>query len=143
MGGVDRMDQNVSCYRILMRSQKWWWRPLAAYLFDVSVQNAWILYRLSAAYKDEPLDQLNFRRSICSLYFRRYQLERPEVQRTLGRPMHLSKRVPEPVCLDRRDHYISSSGTQCRCAVCGRKVRKECKKCNVGLHIECFSLFHT
>ena len=29
MGGVDRTDQNVGCYRIHIRSNKWWWGEFA------------------------------------------------------------------------------------------------------------------
>ena len=25
MGGTDKMDQNVICYRIAIRTRKWWW----------------------------------------------------------------------------------------------------------------------
>ena len=41
MGGVDRMDENISAYRINIRSKKWW--PIATFLFDVAANNA---YRL-------------------------------------------------------------------------------------------------
>ena len=42
MGGVDRMDQNISYYRISIRSKKWW---VAFFMFmpDVAIQNAWLL----------------------------------------------------------------------------------------------------
>lgn len=46
MGGVDRMDQNIATYRISIRSRKWWW-PLFAYMVDVAMQNAWLIYRLT------------------------------------------------------------------------------------------------
>ena len=44
MGGVDRCDQNVSAYWIAMRGKKWWW-ALFAWVPDMVVQNAWLLYR--------------------------------------------------------------------------------------------------
>ena len=61
MGGVDRMDQNVSKYRISMRSKKWWW-PTVAHLLDVTVQNAWLLYRKCPSSTVRPLSLLEFRR---------------------------------------------------------------------------------
>ena len=44
MGGVDRADQNISSYRIGIRSKKWW-LPLFAWIPDMVMQNAWILYK--------------------------------------------------------------------------------------------------
>jgi len=44
MGGVDRCDQNVSTYRISVRSKKWWW-ALFAWILDMVLQNCWLLYR--------------------------------------------------------------------------------------------------
>jgi len=66
MGGVDRMDQNISKYRIHIRSKKWWW-PFFAYMIDVSVKNAWLLYSLCASNEQRPLDLLGFRREICQV----------------------------------------------------------------------------
>ncbi|KAK3881154.1 hypothetical protein Pcinc_014380 [Petrolisthes cinctipes] len=44
MGGVDIFDQQVSAYRIRMRSKKWWW-PIFAWSVNAQVINAWQLYR--------------------------------------------------------------------------------------------------
>ena len=44
MGGVDRCDQNISSYRISIRSKKWWW-ALFVWIPDMVMQNCWILYR--------------------------------------------------------------------------------------------------
>lgn len=93
MGGVDRMDQNVSTYRISIRSKKWWW-PLFAYLLNVAMQNSWLVYRLTEGAKRQPLDQLDFRRDICNLYYKRYAMERSTVGRMPGRPKPMDKRVP-------------------------------------------------
>ena len=40
MGGIDRMDQNISNYRIAMRGKKWYF-CLVSYMFDISINNAW------------------------------------------------------------------------------------------------------
>ncbi|KAK4302449.1 hypothetical protein Pmani_025471 [Petrolisthes manimaculis] len=44
MGGVDIFDQQVSAYRIRIRSKKWWW-PIFAWSVNAQVTNAWQLYR--------------------------------------------------------------------------------------------------
>ena len=46
MGGTDRQDQNVNKYRISIRTKKWWW-PLFSWGIDVTIQNAWLLFRAS------------------------------------------------------------------------------------------------
>ena len=51
--GVDRKDQNIAAYRKSIPSHKWWW-PLFAYLLDVAMQNACLIYGLSAAAKLRP-----------------------------------------------------------------------------------------
>ena len=137
MGGVDRMDQNVSTYRISIRSRKWWW-ALFAYLLDVAMQNAWLLYRNTAAAIHQPLDQLEFRRNVCAVYYKRYSRERAAIGRPLGRPRPVKDRVPSDVRTDKANHFLESSGTQRRCGVCGLKARRICRKCDIGLHKNCF-----
>ena len=45
MGGVDRMDQNISNYRIAMQGKKWYF-CLVSYMFDISINNAWRLQKI-------------------------------------------------------------------------------------------------
>ena len=141
MGGVDRMDQNIATYRINIRSKKWWW-ALFAYLLDVGMQNAWLVYRMTAAAAHRPLDQLDFRRDICMVYYKLFRCEQPSVGRPLGRPKPVSSRVPLAVTNDGINHFLVSSGTQRRCAVCHMKTRRQCQKCDIGLHQECSDAFH-
>src|SRR6476469_9304650 len=141
MGGVDRMDQNIGAYRISVLTKKWWW-PLFAYLLDVAMQNAWLLYRLTASYDEQPMDQLEFRRNICNVYYKRCASSRPSLGRPLGRPQPLSTRVTVELRSDGISHELVSNDTQRRCAVCKSKSRRQCSKCNVGLHIDCFLKFH-
>jgi len=72
MGGVDCLDQNLSCYMIQYKSKKWYW-PIFRFCLDMSVQNAFQLYRLqdtSAAVKAH--DLLLFRREIVQVYMQKY-----------------------------------------------------------------------
>ena len=140
MGGVDRMDQNVAKYRIGIRIKKWWW-PLLAYLLDVSMQNAWILYRGTLAYQAEKLSLLQFRRRVCLCYFQRYTNSRV-IGRPPGRPQILDRRVPPEVRYNGAGHYMHPSATQRRCAQCKGKVYKICIKCGAPLHTGCFVAFH-
>ena len=44
MGGVDSLNQNISSYMISHRSKKWWW-AVFCFCLDLSVNNAYQLYR--------------------------------------------------------------------------------------------------
>jgi len=134
------MDQNSATYRISIRSRMCWW-PLFAYLMDIARQNAWLIYRLIESMSHQTVDQLEFRRSVCNVYFKRNPLERAAIGRPLGRPKPLNPRAPMKVHRDGK-HNIAAIETQRRCAVCSLKVKKQCKKCNVGLYIDCFEQFH-
>ena len=64
MGGVDRLDQNISSYMIGHRSKKWWW-PVFRFCLDLSVNNAYQLYRQKKCSEGErKSDLLGFRRGI-------------------------------------------------------------------------------
>ena len=81
MGGVDRADQNISCYRISIRSKKWWW-SLFAWTIDMVVQNGWLLYRQFKKPDQPPLDLLGFHREIVNVVFSKFCSARA----TAGRP---------------------------------------------------------
>ena len=44
MGGVDRLDQNLTVYMVNHRSKKWWW-PVFRFCVDVAVNNAFHLFK--------------------------------------------------------------------------------------------------
>ena len=143
MGGTDRMDQNIEKLRINIRIKKWWW-ALFCFLIDVSVQNAWQLYRLSEAAQHQKMTLLDFRRGIALAYIMKYRnvndIGRP-VRKPTGVKCH---KVPQEVRYDGQNHFIGRiDGGQKRCAQCGMKVQKMCSKCGVALHERCFKLFHT
>jgi len=139
MGGVDRADQNVSLYRITMRTKKWWW-PLFAHVIDLMMQNAWLLYRKTPSYHEKPLDLLGFRRDVVRGYMMRH-VQRPNMGRP-GRPQPIGHRLPLEIRHDGKGHFFADSDTQRRCAHCGKNTRKTCVKCAVGLHLHCFNVFH-
>lgn len=138
MGGVDRMDQNIAAYRINIRNRKWYW-PLIAYLLNCSMNNAWLLYRLTPRGKADGLDLLGFTRSIVKVYLEANVPNHPpkNIQKAKGK-----RRVPDQVRLDGKEHILATSNTQIRCALCSKNTWKRCKKCDVGCHIKCFEGFH-
>ena len=140
MGGVDRMDQNISSYRIGVRTKKWWW-PLFAFLPDMIVQNCWLLYRKTPGNRENSMDLLDFRRNIVRIYIMRFS-QRSAIGRPVVRARRRLNRVPDAVRLDGRNHFIHPIATQRRCANCGKKSKRICSKCNVALHDTCFIDFH-
>ena len=148
MGGTDRMDQNVGCYRIIIRSKKWWW-PLFMYMVDVSIQNAFYLYKRSPAYNQCRLDLLGFKREIVEVYSQRYAHRLRVVPAGKTPRPSCGYRVPAEIRLDRQDHLPLYVDKQKQCDVYKKKANFVCQKCAaggapVGLHLkDCFLLYHT
>ncbi|XP_064486109.1 piggyBac transposable element-derived protein 3-like [Ornithodoros turicata] len=143
MGGTDRMDENVSLYRIAVRGKKWWW-PIFTWLVDVVVHNAWLVLRKSGT----DIRQLEFRRQIVLTYLTRYKNAPKGPGRTrISKESSSGSRVSDNIRYDRLDHLVLSTPEKrrLRCAEenCTSQVRTKCAKCNVGLCIDCFVPFHT
>ena len=136
MGGVDRLDQNMSYYRVGIRSKKWYFQ-LIAFAIDASMQNAWQLYRNECGNTD---DALNFRRRIVQTYL--LQAKNRSKQKIQRNPRKICSRVPEMIRYDQINHYIEPAEKQSRCAVCKRNSRNKCGKCGVNLHRHCWEDFH-
>ena len=97
VGGVDRMDQSMDNYRMVVRSKKWWW-PVFAFTIGASLHNAWQLHR--KGYNNSPLDYLEFTRRIVQFYLQKYGIP-PAIP---GRPAGtkpLEKRVLPGIRFDR------------------------------------------
>jgi len=144
MGGTDRMDENISLYRIAIRGKKWWW-PIFAWILDTAIHNAWILAKGAGS----TIPQLEFRRQVAQTYLQRYGT----MPKSAGRPStskassQRDSRVSDDIRFDGRDHLViaTADGKRRRCAGgdCLSVVRTECEKCGVGLCIPCFVKFHT
>ena len=141
MGGVDRLDQNVSSYRISIRMKKWWW-PMFSFMLSVSVNNAWQLYRACSSYRLEKLDLLNFTRHIVIAYLQRYSSGNGHSLAIDTTDAAVDRRVLPEVRFDNIAHMIESIPKQRRCGECGKKVQRQCRKCAVPLHVDCFAKFH-
>lgn len=140
MGGVDRMDENISLYRVGVRGKKWWF-PIFTWLLDTAIHNAWILKRKT----EKSLPFLDFRREIAQKYLSCLS----SIPKQGGRPSSQSQsdaRIPNAIRFDRIDHFIGKTdeNKRRRCAGKGCKSfgRTCCLKCKVGLCIDCFATFH-
>jgi DNA excision repair protein ERCC-6 len=143
MGGTDQMDQNIACYRVGIRGKKWYW-PLITWMFDVALQNSWILFNKTRGTK---INQLDFKREIVNVYLRRYQT----MPKAIGRPststFSTDCRVSDSIRFDKIDHMVklTEDKKKKRCAGknCKSIMRTMCSKCNVGLCVDCFIPFHS
>ena len=142
MGGTDRMDQNIAKFRINIRIKKWWW-ALFCFAIDASLQNAWQLYRDSAAAQHRQLTLVQFRRDVAMTYIKKHRTITDLARPIRGRAASC-RTVPDDVRFDGEDHYIGriDGGQKC-CVQCGMKVPKKCRKCGVALHDRCCELFYT
>lgn len=143
MGGVDKMDENINRYRVAIRSKKWYW-PILTWLIDVCVNNAWQIRRNGG----HPQAQLDFRRELVNYYITKYGVARKGAGRPISSKRSISdNRVSDDIRYDRMDHLVTSvpENKKRRCAGegCSSIIRTMCKKCQVGLCVSCFSVFHS
>lgn len=142
MGGTDQMDQNLGCYRIGIRGKKWYW-PLITWMFDVALQNSWILYK---KVNNSKISQLEFKREVAMVYLKRYQNPPKSAGRSSAPTQAFDNRVSDSIRLDRIDHFVKQTdgNKKRRCAMknCKSIIRTMCVKCNVGLCINCFIPYH-
>lgn len=135
MGGVDKLDMLIACYRTRMRQRKWWW-PIFSYLFDATVVNSWLLMR--KIYPKDPncSSLLSFRRYLALSFLKTYG-----VKSSKGL-IHSS--VIFEARYDKLNHLIEYHGSERRCGFCGKKSLFICSKCDIGLHPKfCFISYHT
>ncbi|CAG4980713.1 unnamed protein product [Parnassius apollo] len=102
MGGVDLSDQNISSLRTSIRGKKWY-MPLILHCIDMSVQNAWLLYRHNGG----NIDLLNFRRRIANYIIDcNKQRERPGPSRPSS--------ITSDSRYDGKEHYVSKQEKRTR-----------------------------
>lgn len=135
MGGVDRFDENVDSMRVALRGKKWWF-PLFAFGLDAACQNAWLIKRQS----ENNWTYCDFRRNVATTYLQKYG-KPPTRNSACGVPVQL--RVPNEVrSAGSADDHSEIDCSQRRCGYCHQRTRKMCAKCNIGLHLKCWFMFH-
>lgn len=146
MGGVDRLDQNVGCYRISIRLKRWYWQ-LLMFPINACVTNAFQLYKLSPASQSNCYDLLSFTRYIVTTYLQTKNNTATSASTASNNVPRSSlaviKRVPVTIRLDGKMHHIVKNDKQSRCGMCHKNTTKKCEKCNVALHQKCSPAFHT
>ena len=136
MGGVDKHDWLTSKYATSIRGKKWYW-PLFTRVLDMSVVNAWTIYKLLHGEKAEIRCLLEFKRYICVSYLKLSSVAKCSRANSVGHPT-------SEVRTKAKGHIVARRDKQRRCQnkPCNRKPLSFCQKCDVTLCIECFDPYH-
>lgn len=145
MGGVDLAGMLIELYRVPLKSKRWYLR-LFGYMIDLSVVNAWLLFRRET--KDEKLCLKYFRLMIADALLTKGKIKRgrPSLEKV---PAKRKAVIPLPVEDSRYDetgHWpIYSAKGRCRQCKTGYSTVR-CAKCDLILCFvpkrNCFVSFH-
>lgn len=143
MGAVDKVDMQINFSEYLRKTIKWY-KKLFFHFLDLSVYNAYVLYKVR---NPGNIQLLDFKMQVIRAIFETYGSQRP-IQ--TGRPPN-----DPPLRLTAR-HFASiipqtklTTNPQRKCVVCNegnvnKGTRYECKDCDVGLCLhDCFKIYHT
>ena len=158
MGGVDKMDSLMGFYRLFLRSKKWYHR-IFFHIIDLSVNNAWLLYRRDFEQdhvNEKPLSLYEFKLAVSYTLRNQHRplkrVGRPSTNTEVQRPnIRGTKRsfLPQPVIDDQVGHFpisVQKRGV-CQNPLCKSVVKTCCMKCKMFLCIfgsgkQCFLDFH-
>lgn len=162
MGGVDLLDADIARHKILTKSKKWYIR-IFYHLLDMTLANAWGLYRRICKSKQnnemEKITYFQFRievaKCLClvgqSTNVKRGRPSSSTVQdmiaikKTKGPTQHVP---PRDVRLDQVGHWmIWGTRNRCKFPYCTGYSQTLCEKCGLNLCCNkinnCFKKFHT
>lgn len=153
MGGVDLLDSLIGRYKISMRSRKWYMR-LFYHLIDVTIINAWLLYKKSCNSNMKLVDfRLDIAQTLCISGTNSTKRGRPslsqveiDVKKKKGNAAPIP---PVDVRLDETNHFPTWNGSRVRCKMpkCNSQTYVTCAKCSIALcfnqNKNCFREFHT
>jgi hypothetical protein len=172
MGGVDLLDSLVGLYRIRIRSKKWYHR-ICFHLFDLTVVNAWLLYRRQLSVRranSSPGRMVAMRlhdfkaavaQALCKegVEFEANSRKRgrpsADTEAVIGSPSAAKRCRPtvQAPCSDVRLDYIGhwpkwvTRRATCKAPKCTGTSRVICTKCKVHLcfnpNKDCFTVYHT
>jgi len=163
MGGVDLIDILISLYCINVRSKKYYMK-IISHLIDLSLVNAWLLYRRHCSQINVPkkrmMSLLTFRVNAAEALLKSAPPAPPAKR---GRPSSkslsdennsstLQRAAPNPVPstsvrFDKYDHWlVQIEKGRCRNSGCTGYTRISCSKCELRLCLNeknnCFKDYH-
>lgn len=143
MGGVDLVDNMVMCYTIVTRNRKWYW-PLYNWFLNVSLVQAWRLYRKVGAVmgmqEHMKMPLLDFIRSCVEMTV---MIHGETNTSRINILPALTTSTLSDVRRDNGNHLIIKTPNRKNvCNHCKKRTFYRCCRCNVGLHPDCFEAYH-
>lgn len=156
MGGVDRCDQLLSFYRLKTKAKKWYKRVLFHFL-DLSLVNAYILYR--ETHEKTPLYEFKLDVAISLMYGEVFSdplsigaaiLRQAATVQFAENGDPVGGEVADFIRYDNTNHipeHVALVPRCCKVRGCKKRSTIWCKKCHVYLCLKrgqnCFELWHT
>lgn len=149
MGGVDKKDQMLSAYPIERKRTQVWYKKLFRRLLNVSVLNAFILYKKSTALQ-QIAKHREFRKNLINALLARHNVRPLTTPRMAS---NLLGRVDAPIFTQEvLQHFPIEYGLinpnkkeriRRSCVLCHKRVQTYCPACNVALcPIKCIKKYH-
>ena len=138
MGGVDRLDENISSYRISIRGMKWYY-PLIFYLINVCVNNAWLFARKG----DYSGDLLAFTQSVVQHLCKNYGTPPSNPGKQKIKSSYTLASDSSRYDGSRHEIIVSEPIVRRKCRECSSQSRYKCKQCDVHFNIKCTPAYHT
>lgn len=132
MGGVDRKDQILSMYPIERKRTRVWYKKFFRRLLNVSVLNAYILFKAS----QPDYSHRKFRKVLVTQILARHTVIKPP------RPIAMVNHDPAQYAVV-QDSRQRAERIRRVCALCKKKTHTYCTGCNVTLcTYTCFGPYH-
>ncbi|XP_067122000.1 piggyBac transposable element-derived protein 4-like [Centruroides vittatus] len=149
MGGVDLLDQHLHDYTVARKRGKKYYKKIFFQLLDISLYNAYVLYKKNGGQKPNMLFRLTLIERLITTYHTVTMASKHGRTRTAG-PLRLTEKH-FPDFIPPTDKKVAP--TRC-CVVCckknkdGKKIRREtryqCEQCQVAMcPAPCFKIYHT
>lgn len=152
MGYVDSADRLIAVYKIDRKSKKWWFR-LFWHFLDLTITNAYILYKEKELNPKLPLKKF---RLLLVEQLVKHKIPNPRGRKRQSHVSDISHHGKPQVSLDKRHsqaaHMPVFANESRRCAHCStkedqRRTKWKCMTCNVPLCLlperNCFQRYHT
>ncbi|XP_022831449.1 piggyBac transposable element-derived protein 4-like isoform X2 [Spodoptera litura] len=144
MGGINLKDQKLSMYPLERKRCLKWYMEIFKRLMNVSVHNAFVLYRSSMARRDKLAEShREFRFELARSLIKRHRPCLTEISQVPGDLMRLRRDiVHEPM-------YTSGRSNRKRCTICYRQrktkfIHSRCVQCDIYLCFEdCWRIWHS
>ena len=139
MGGVDRMLQNILAYLFNLGTKRQWW-PHFRFFVDVAINDTYQIYCQSHLHHGGyRLDALGIYQAIVCYCLHRQSLSFT----TLFKSIRILHHPSNSFQFNGMNYWIVKGSQQlCSLSECKGTTVYCCKKCDVGLHVDCFELYH-